>query len=109
MTLDNFLYNLHIDAAHIIPDKEEEGFPLVKNGLSLCKIHHSAFDNYIIGITPDYKIKIRKDILNEIDGPMLKYGIQSLENQKIILPSSSKNWPDREKLEYRYSLFLKVG
>jgi putative restriction endonuclease len=96
-----------LDAAHIIPDKEEEGLPVVKNGLSLCKIHHSAFDNYIIGITPDYKIKIRKDILNEIDGPMLKYGIQSLENQKIILPSSVKNWPDKEKLEYRFELFLK--
>jgi putative restriction endonuclease len=95
-----------LDAAHIMPDKEEEGLPLVTNGLSLCKIHHSAFDTYIIGITPDYKIKVRHDILHETDGPMLKYGIQSLEGQKIILPASSKNWPDREKLEYRYGMFL---
>lgn len=95
-----------LDAAHIMPDKEEEGLPLVTNGLSLCKIHHSAFDSYIIGITPDYKIKVRYDILHETDGPMLKYGIQSLEDQKIILPSSKHNWPDREKLEYRYGMFL---
>lgn len=95
-----------LDAAHIMPDNEEEGLPLINNGLSLCKIHHSAFDNYIIGITPDYKIKVRQDILYETDGPMLKYGIQSLEGQQMILPSNSKNWPDKEKLDYRYGLFL---
>ena len=97
-----------LDAAHIISDKELEGLPLIKNGLSLCKIHHAAFDKNIIGITPDYHIKIRKDILQEVDGPMLKYGIQSLEDQKLYLPSSSKEWPDKEKLDYRYSLFLKA-
>lgn len=96
-----------LDAAHIMPDNEEEGLPLVNNGLSLCKIHHSAFDTYIIGITPDYKIKVRHDILHETDGPMLKYGIQSLEGHNIILPNNSKNWPNKEKLDYRYNLFLK--
>lgn len=96
-----------LDAAHIMPDREEKGIPIVNNGLSLCKIHHSAFDTFIIGINPDYKIKVRNDILCEADGPMLKHGIQSLEGQKIILPSSSKNWPDRERLDYRYQLFLK--
>lgn len=95
-----------LDAAHILPDKEEEGLPIINNGLSLCKIHHAAFDKFIIGITPDYKIKIREDILHETDGPMLKYGIQLLEDQKIILPSNSKNWPDKERLELRYMLFL---
>ncbi len=47
-----------LDAAHIIDDKEEKGDPIVPNGLSLCKIHHAAFDRYIIGITPNYEIKI---------------------------------------------------
>jgi hypothetical protein len=30
------------------------------NGLSLCKIHHAAFDRGIIGIRPNYVIEIRK-------------------------------------------------
>jgi len=98
-----------LDAAHIIPDMHEEGFPVVQNGLSLCKIHHAAFDKNILGINPDYVIKLRKDILTETDGPMLKYGIQSLENQKIVLPSKSKEWPDQDKLEQRFNLFLKAG
>jgi putative restriction endonuclease len=41
-----------LDAAHIIGDKEDNGEPIIQNGLSLCKIHHSAFDQYIIGINP---------------------------------------------------------
>jgi len=97
-----------LDAAHIIPDSEESGQPIIQNGLSLCKIHHAAFDNNIIGITPDYIIKIRRDILEEVDGPMLKFGIQSLENQKIILPSHKTDWPDRDRLDQRYNRFKNV-
>lgn len=95
-----------LDAAHIIPDSKEGGEPIVSNGLSLCKIHHAAFDKHILGITPDYTIKLREDILQEIDGPMLKYGLQSLENNKIILPYRTIDHPDRDKLDQRYREFL---
>lgn len=98
-----------LDAAHIIADKEDSGDPIVQNGLALCKIHHAAFDNHFIGINPDYIIKIRTDLLTETDGPMLKYGIQSLNNIKLILPNDKRNWPDRERLEFRFSAFLKAG
>ncbi|MDZ7720649.1 MAG: HNH endonuclease [Balneolaceae bacterium] len=93
------------DAAHIVPDGEPDGTPTVDNGLALCKIHHSAFDQYIIGVTPDYQIKIRNDILNEIDGPMLTYGFQKLHDQKLILPKSKSSWPDRDRLDWRYGKF----
>jgi putative restriction endonuclease len=98
-----------LDAAHIIPDTEPKGNPIVPNGLTLCKIHHTAFDVNIIGISPDYDIHIREDILHEIDGPMLKHGIQELNHRKIILPTSRKDYPDRERLDWRYEKFLKVG
>lgn len=97
-----------LDAAHIIPDNEEHGDPIVTNGLSLCKIHHAAFDQNIIGITPDYQIKIREDILHEVDGPMLKHGIQELNSQKLILPTHKADWPDRERLEERFQAFRAV-
>jgi putative restriction endonuclease len=98
-----------LDAAHIIVDKEDQGDPVIQNGLSLCKIHHAAFDKHILGISPDYTIKIRRDILEEIDGPMLKYGIQSLDGGKIILPGSRRDWPDRVRLERRFEDFLRAG
>ncbi len=82
-----------LDAAHIIPDNEEEGDPIIANGLSLCKIHHAAFDSNFIGITPDYIIKVRQDLLDEVDGPMLEFGLKRLEDTKIILPVSKKDYP----------------
>jgi hypothetical protein len=36
-----------LDAAHIIPDADPEGEPVVSNGLALCRLHHSAFDNCV--------------------------------------------------------------
>ena len=44
-----------LDAAHIIPDGDEEyGAPIVPNGMALSKIHHAAFDGHMIGIDPDF-------------------------------------------------------
>lgn len=97
-----------LDAAHIISDSDELGEPVVNNGLSLCKIHHAAFDSNIIGITPEYKMMVREDILRENDGPMLRHGIQQLHDQRIILPRSKKLWPDQDRLEIRFNRFREV-
>ena len=32
-----------LDAAHIIPDTEPGGDPVVQNGICLCRLHHAAF------------------------------------------------------------------
>ena len=98
-----------LDAAHIISDKADSGEPIIQNGLALCKIHHAAFDQNILGIDANYKIKIRHDILQETDGPMLKYGIQLLEKNSLILPKDKRNYPDKERLSIRFELFLKAG
>jgi putative restriction endonuclease len=98
-----------LDAAHIIPDSEELGEPIITNGISLCKIHHAAFDSNIIGVTPEFKIIVREDILKEKDGPMLQHGIQQLHNQRILLPRNKKLWPDRDRLEVRFKRFKEVG
>ncbi len=98
-----------LDASHIIPDKEEGGEPVVPNGLSLCKIHHAAYDSNLISVSPDYKIIVREDILEEFDGPMLRHGIQQMHEQKIILPVNRSNWPDRERLEIRFNKFREVS
>lgn len=98
-----------LDAAHIIPDSDPDGEPLVTNGLSLCKIHHAAFDNNIIGLRPDYSIEVRKDILEENDGPMLQHGIKEMHDRKIILPHEKRFYPDRSLVEKRYEIFRKTG
>jgi putative restriction endonuclease len=94
-----------LDAAHIIPDSEADGDPVVNNGLSLCKIHHAAYDQNIIGISPDFQVAVREDILAERDGPMLKYGLQQMNGEPILLPKNRKNHPDRDRLSRRFEEF----
>lgn len=98
-----------LEAAHILPDSHPEGEPLVTNGMSLCKIHHAAFDQNILGISPDYQVKIRLDILEEVDGPMLKHGLQEMHNSKLVIPRAEKLRPNTEALDFRYQLFLQSG
>ena len=95
-----------LDAAHIIPDAEEDGLPLIINGLSPCKIHHAAYDQNILGVSPEYTIRIREDILHEHDGPMLKHGLQELDGSSLILPPSVSDWPEKERLASRFDAFL---
>lgn len=94
-----------LDAAHIVPDTEEGSKPTVNNGIALCKLHHAAFDKFIIGVTPDYLIEVRQDVLEEHDGPMLKHGIKDLHSQRIVLPSRSDFMPNKGFLEWRYQKF----
>lgn len=98
-----------LDAAHIIPDNMPEGKSTIENGLSLCKLHHAAYDAFIIGVTPDFIIRVREDILEEEDGPVLQHGLKGLHNSKLILPNSKSHYPSREALDWRYSRFTRVG
>ena len=94
-----------LDAAHIVADSAPEGEPTVRNGIALCKLHHSAFDSNILGINPEYLIQIRPDVLEERDGPMLLHGLQELHGKHILLPSQKNYWPDPDLLELRYQMF----
>ncbi len=95
-----------LDAAHIIPDREQGGEPIVQNGLSLCKLHHAAYDRGVLGISPEYRVTVREDVLEEIDGPMLKHGLVEMHGQKLELPRAEVDWPDRDRLARRYEAFL---
>ena len=98
-----------LDAAHIIPDADPEGEPVVPNGIALCKLHHAAFDSNIIGISPEYIMRVKPEILDEADGPMLKHGLQGMEGKSIVVPAKSTLRPDRMLLEKRFELFKKAG
>lgn len=98
-----------LDAAHIIPDSQPGGDPLVQNGLALCSLHHAAFDRYFIGVRPDFTIEVREDVLREKDGPMLVHGIQALHGSEIALPTQSALRPARELLERRYHRFREIS
>jgi len=94
-----------LDAAHIVADRDPEGEPVVSNGLSLCKLHHAAYDSSYFAVRPDYHIEVRHDIMEENDGPMLLHGLQEINELKIQVPSRVSERPDPQRLEARYSAF----
>ena len=94
-----------LDAAHITPDMDDDGEPVVSNGLALCKLHHAAFDNFFFAVTPDYRIEVRPSILAESDGPMLVVGLQDINGKLIELPSRAAQRPDPVRLERRLAAF----
>lgn len=98
-----------LDAAHIIPDAEPGGDPIVPNGLALCKLHHAAFDGHFLTVRPDYVVEVRRDILEERDGPMLVHGLKGMHLHLIHLPRSRDLYPDPERLESRYRRFREAS
>jgi len=98
-----------LDAAHIIPDAEPGGDPVVKNGIALCKLHHAAFDNFFFGIRPDFVVQVRRDVMTETDGPMLRHGLQGLHNTKLMTPRNLDLRPDPNLLSVRWKRFEKVA
>ena len=97
-----------LDAAHIVPDSEA-GAPRVPNGLALCKLHHAAYDKLFVGVRPDGIIEVRRDILEEEDGPMLLHGLKRLHQTRLHAPHRTDDRPDPDLLEIRYARFVAAG
>jgi putative restriction endonuclease len=93
-----------LDAAHIAGDLEANGEPIVPNGLSLCSIHHRAFDRDLVGVSPDYVVHVSRRLLEDEDGPMLDL-LKRFHSQPIVLPSRTSWQPDPGRLAERYERF----
>ena len=92
-------------AGHIVRWSEDKKNRLnPRNGLCLNALHDRAFENGLITITSDYKIKIssilKKKANNAVENYFLKY-----ENEDIILPS--RFLPDKQFLEKHNARFSK--
>jgi len=93
-----------LDAAHIVGDVEELGEPVVSNGLSLCSIHHRAFDENLVGIAPDLTVHVSRKLLEDEDGPMLDL-LKGFHGGTIEVPGRTALHPDPERLAVRFGRF----
>lgn len=98
-----------LDAAHILPDTDPQGMPVISNGLSLCTLHHAAYDRNIIGVNADLIVHVREDVRNESDGPMLRHGLQGFHGERLHVPRPELQRPKREFLDKRYQIFKRGG
>lgn len=95
-----------LDAAHIIADNKDHGSADVDNGLSLCKIHHAAYDANLIGISPTYKIYIGAKLMEDpSDASMLRHGLQRMNGTDLTVPKRRQDQPSRERLAERFGEF----
>lgn len=68
-----------------------------KNGLSLNRLHDSAFENGLITITPEYKIKVSSILKSDTKNAAIKEYFLKYDNQPIIEPKKFR--PNKEFLE----------
>lgn len=97
-----------LDAAHIAGDLEQHGEPVVANGLSLCSIHHRAFDQDLVGVSADYEVHVSRRLLDDADGPMLEL-LKGFHQQAIVVPMRHAWRPDRDRLGERFERFLSAA
>lgn len=94
-----------LDAAHIVADGELSGLTDVTNGLALCALHARAYEVNLLGISPDYEVRIHHELLDDVDGPMLRYGMQEAHGRQLALPRRRRDWPSRDNLAARFTAF----
>ncbi|MEN2414241.1 HNH endonuclease [Flavobacterium mesophilum] len=93
-------------ASHIRPwsiDKKNRLNP--QNGIAINALHDKAFENGLLTITTDFKIKISPTLLNKKKSKSIEEYFLKLDNQDIILPS--RFLPDPEFLKYHNEVRFK--
>lgn len=94
-----------VDASHIVPWSESHNDD-IRNGLSLCKLCHWAFDELLITVSNKYRIKT---------SPVLKYNqnlpghLSQMEGRDIIKPEEEAFYPGIEFLHHHQKRFSKVS
>lgn len=75
-----------------------------KNGLCLNPFFHKAYDEYLIGISPDFKIAISEELLDKTENTLFfRDYLRNINSRNIIMPD--RFLPQRELLEIQYNNF----
>ena len=91
------------DAAHIIPFRISKNDD-VRNGISLCKLHHWAFDTGLISLNEIYRVIISQ--LTKEQGP-IEWMLAELQDKPIRLPESDRFYPAQDALSWHRKKVLR--
>ncbi len=91
------------EAAHIIPFNKSNNDD-VRNGISLCKLHHWAFDRYLFSVDESYIITV-SDLMTE-KGPT-EWKLTTLNGKGILLPKLEELYPAQEALAWHREKMFK--
>jgi putative restriction endonuclease len=85
-----------VDAAHILPVGAPESSDDVSNGLCLSPTYHRAYDNGLIYLAEDMRMRINPGKREELVSLRLDGGLCAFEStlgNRIFLPPDRKQWP----------------
>ncbi len=91
-----------VEAAHIVPVSHPKSTDEVTNGLALCRLHHGAFDNALLGVQSNYKIIINPESEERLKSIKLDVGLNDFKarlQESIRLPASIEARPDPGRLK----------
>ncbi len=92
------------EAAHIIPFTISNNDD-VRNGISLCQLHHWAFDEGLISFSDTYTV-IVSELMSE-RGPT-EWLLSTLRDKSILLPEQKELFPDQEALSWHREKVLRI-
>ena len=91
------------DAAHIIPFSVSYNDD-IRNGISLCKSHHWAFDTGLISLNEEYHVIISSSIREQ--GPT-RWMLTELRDKLIRRPEDEQHYPAQDALAWHREKVLK--
>jgi putative restriction endonuclease len=90
-----------VDAAHIVPVSFPESTDEVTNGLALCRLHHGAYDNGLLGVRSDYRVIVNPETTDRLAELQLATGLEDFKARlpaRITYPASIEARPEPGKL-----------
>ncbi len=91
-----------VDAAHIIPVSHPKSTDCVTNGIALCRLHHGAYDNGLLGIQSNFSVVVNPDAETRLAALKLQMGLDDFKNRlpkQITLPTVIEVRPSPKNLQ----------
>jgi hypothetical protein len=96
--------SLGLEAAHVIPVESKGVLGDIRNGILLCRNHHSLFDSYAWTINEELQVVVTED--REFRASALANHVLDWEGRRLPnLPESSFNLPAPEAVAWRLAAF----
>jgi len=84
-----------VDAAHILPFSRFHNDD-IRNGLSLCKLHHWLFDHGLLTVDNRYRVRVS----NSIEDEQPKGAVTDIDRKELLLPEDAEKYPSHIALEW---------
>ena len=94
-----------LDGAHLVPDREDLGEPVVSNGLALCAIHHRALDRAMIGVTPELTIHVFRERMSFPDDEPAEI-LTAYHGGSLSVPTVASDRPSPDLVQWRWEQAL---